>query len=48
MKTTNQSNKAYKLNYSQNLDDIYFIFMVTIQPKLIANIRVMKVIKESL
>lgn len=45
MKHANQSNKAWKSNYSQNFGGEYSRSMITIQLKLIANNRIVKVLK---
>lgn len=43
IKSADQTNKTYRLNYSQNFSDVYFISMVITQPKLIAKDRGIKV-----
>lgn len=42
IKSADQINKACRLNYSKNLDHIYFISTAITQPKLIANSRAIK------
>lgn len=42
IKRADQTNKAYKSNYSQNLDSVHSIFMIITQSKLVANDRAVK------
>lgn len=42
IKLVNQINKICGLNHNQNLDNVYFMSIIIIQPKLTANSRAMK------
>lgn len=46
MKTNNQTSKVCKLNYSQNLGDIYFMSIFTTLLKLIKNGRTIKILED--